>query len=123
MSFVQIVEDDEEFEYPIGESVFGLRRFNTEIYRTIKRKHTRPPKFRRGIKIEQVDDDAINEDLLDYMIKWWKKVRSPTSGKDVECTKETKVRLPGSVQVEIIEACDQDSIMSSPDDDADKKKG
>jgi hypothetical protein len=119
--YVTIVEEDEEFEHQIGESIFGLRRFNTEIYRQIRKRHTKAPKFRRNQMIDQIDEDAINADLLDYMIKWWKKVKSSVTGKDVECTKENKLKLPGSAQVEIIEACDQDGIMTEIAED--KKKG
>lgn len=111
MSFIEIIEDSETFELAIGESSFTLRRFDSQSYKDIEKRHTtRTKNLRQGGWIKEVDDYAVNEDLLDYMIVDWKNIRSPLTGQDVECTKAMKNKLPGSVKVQIIEACDADSI-------------
>jgi len=113
MSFIEIIEDQETFELAIGESNFTLRRFDSQIYKEIEKRHTtRTKNFRQGGWIKEVDDYAVNEDLLDYMIIDWKNIKSPLTGQDVECTKVNKNKLPGTVKVQIIEACDADSISS-----------
>jgi len=113
MSFIEIIEDQETFELAIGESSFTLRRFDSQIYKEIEKRHTtRTKNFRQGGWIKEVDDYAVNEDLLDYMIIDWKNIKSPLTGQDVECAKVNKNKLPGTVKVQIIEACDADSISS-----------
>ena len=122
MSFIEIIEDQETFELAIGESSFNLRRFDSQIYKDIEKRHTtRTKNLRQGGWIKEVDDYAVNEDLLDYMIIDWKNIKSPLTGDDVECTKANKNKLPGTVKVQIIEACDADSI-SSGDHEIKKKK-
>ena len=76
--------------------------------------------FKRGQQIIEVDDDLINDDLLDYMINGWQNIKNPVTAKDEPCTRENKIRLPGSVKVEIVEACDQDSIISEVKEKAEK---
>jgi len=111
MSFIEIVEEEETFELKIGKSTLTLRRFDTEVYRKIEARHTKKQKnFRQGGWIKEVDDFAVNEDLLDYMIVGWKDVKSPITGEDVPCSREMKIKLPSSVKIEIIEACDSDNI-------------
>ena len=114
MSFIEIVEDGETFELEVGGSKLTLRRFDTSLYKEIEKRHTTKQKnYRQGGWIKEVDDFAVNEDLLDYMIVGWENVKSPTTGEDVPCTKEKKNKLPGSVKVRIIEECDVDSITGS----------
>ena len=114
MGFIEIVEEEETFELKRGESTLTLRRFDTEFYRKIENRHTKKQKnFRQGGWIKEVDDFAINEDLLDYMVVGWKDVKSPITGQDVSCTREMKIKLPSSVKLEIIEACDSDNITSA----------
>ncbi|MBW2606144.1 MAG: hypothetical protein JRD05_00765 [Deltaproteobacteria bacterium] len=111
MSFIEIVEEEEEFRLDIGESFFILRRFDSAVYRRIEKKHTTKKKnFRSGETIATVDDHAVNEDLLDYMITGWGNIKSPTTGEDVPCERSNKFKLPGSVKVQITEACDSESI-------------
>ena len=118
MSFIEIIEDQETFEFQIGESTLTLRRFDTSIFKEIEKRYTTKSKnLRQGGWIKEIDEYAVNEDLLDYMIVDWKNIKSPISHEDVACTKEMKNKLPSSVKVQIIEACDVDSITSS-----DKKK-
>ncbi len=111
MSFIEIVEDSETFELEIGESKLILRRFDSEIYKQIEKRHTKKEKnYRTGQWIRDVDEFEVNADLLDYMIIEWKDVKSPITGEDVACTREMKIKLPGSVKMRVIEACDVDSI-------------
>jgi len=109
--YIEIVEEEEKFELPIGESVFELRRFGSDVYRRIEKKHTTKKKnTRTGLFVEEKDEYAINADLLDYMITGWRNIKSPVTGEDVPCEKAVKQKLPGVVKVQIVEACDADSI-------------
>ncbi len=111
MGFIEIVEEQEEFRLDIGESFFMLRRFDSEVYRRIEKKHTKRTKnYRTGEMVREVDEYAVNADLLDYMITGWGKVKSPTTSQDVSCERSIKLKLPGSVKMQITEACDSDSI-------------
>jgi len=122
MGFIEIVEEEETFEYPIGDSTLILRRFDSELYRDIEKRHTKRHKnLRQGGWIDDQDTYAINADLLDYMVTGWKDVKSPTTGEDVPCTREMKLKLPNVVKVEILEACDADSITSDAGGKPEKK--
>jgi len=111
MPFIEIVEADETFDLWIGDSKLTLRRFDSETYKQIEKKYTKKEKnFRSGGWIKDVDEYAVNEDLLDYMIVSWEGIKSPTTGGDVPCTRENKLKLPGSIKVRIIEECDADHI-------------
>jgi len=111
MSFIEIVEEGENFDLEIGDSTLHLRRFDSELYKRIEKKHSKKEKnLRTGQWIKDVDEYAVNEDLLDYMIVDWKGIKSPGTGEDVPCIKENKIRLPGTIKVRIIEACDAESI-------------
>ena len=123
MGFIEIVEEGETFELPIGDSILILRRFDSELYRDIEKRHTKRHKnLRQGGWFEEQDTYAINDDLLDYMIVDWKHVKLPTTGEDVPCTRENKLKLPGTVRVTILEACDVDSITSGDARPAGEKK-
>lgn len=111
MGFIEIVEEQETFELKIGESMLTLRRFDSKVYRDFEKDHTTNKKnYRTGDISKEVDEYAVNLDLLDFMIISWKNVKSPTTGEDVSCDKKTKAKLPGSVKMRITEACDSDSI-------------
>jgi len=111
MSFIEIVEDQETFELEIGESILELRRFDSTVYNRIEKKHTKKEKHgRTGQIFRDVDEHAVNEDLLDYMILGWRNVKSPTTGEDVPCERAYKLKLPGTVKLQAIEACDTESI-------------
>jgi len=123
MSFIEIVEEQETFEYAVGDSTLILRRFDSEVYRDIEKRHTRRQKnLRQGGWIEEQDTYAINADLLDYMVVDWKDVKSPTTGDDVPCTRENKLKLPNSVKVAVLEACDTDSITGNSRAEGAEKK-
>jgi len=111
MPFIEIVESEESFELPISDSVLTCRRFDSETYRQIEKKHTKKNKnHRSGVIFSETDDYAVNADLLDYMILDWKGIHSPLTKKEVPCTRENKLKLPGVIKVRIIEACDADSV-------------
>jgi len=111
MAFIEIVEEQEEFRLDIGESFFNLRRFDSEAYKRIEKKHTKRKKnYRTGQWEVEVDDYAVNADLFDYMITGWGEIKSPLTHEDVPCEKVSKLKLPGSVKIQITEACDSDSI-------------
>ena len=113
MAYIEIVEDQETFELEIGDSRLKLRRFNAEEHKQIEKRHTKKEKnLRSGQWIRDTDDYAVNEDVLDYIILGWEGIKSPVTGEDVPCTKEMKQKLPGSVKLRILDACDADSISS-----------
>jgi len=109
-NYVEIVEEQESFDFPIGDSVFQLRRLASAKYKEIQKKYTTTKKDRQGRPYIDVDEDAVNEDLLDYLIIGWGIIKSPTSGQDIECTYDNKQKLPGTVKQKIIEACDTERV-------------
>lgn len=124
MLYIEIVEDKESFELEIGDSKFTLRRFDSETYRQIEKRYTKKTKnHRTGIVFTETDDYEVNAELLDYMILGWSGIKSPVSKEDVPCTKENKLKLPGSVKVRILEACDADSVTSSAGDEGKGESG
>ena len=111
MGFIEIVEKEETFQLKIGESLLTLRRFDSAVYKEIEKEHTTNKKnYRTGVMSKEVDEYAVNLDLLDHMIVGWQHIKSPTTGEDVPCDKKTKGKLPGTVKLKITEACDSDSI-------------
>jgi len=114
MAYIQIIEEDERFELRIEDSVFSLRRFDSTIYSRIEKKHTKNIKNRKtGAVTVEIDNNAVNADLLDYIICDWSGIQSPTTKTDVPCTKENKLRLPSNIKVQVLEACDADYIVST----------
>ena len=87
MPKVQIISKTESFEVAIGESVFVLRRPSRQVLAEIRKRHTRrvtrdePGAFPE----EVVDDQAIEQDMVDYVIQAWRGVAGP-DGQDVPCT-------------------------------------
>lgn len=119
MAYIEIVEDQETFDLEIGDSTLTLRRFDSEVYKKIEKKHTKKEKnYRTGQVIRDIDEYAVNADLLDYMIVDWKEIKSPTTGEDVPCVKEMKNKLPGAVKIQITEACDSESITTEKKTDS-----
>ena len=110
--FIEIIEEQETFRLNIGESYFDLRRFDSEKYNEIEKEHTKKHKnYRTGEMVtDPPDENAINADLLDYMIVGWGNIKSPTTAKDVSCERAMKLKLPGKIKLQITEACDSESI-------------
>lgn len=111
MSFVTIVAEDESFNLKVGDSVFHLRRFTSAQYRQIEKRHTKKY-WKRGQQVVEVDEDAVNNDILDYIITGWENIKHPKSREDVPCTIENKIALPSNVKIQINEACDAEDIFT-----------
>ena len=69
---------------------FKVRYLLPEKIRQLRKNHVKM-KMKRGQLQEVVNDDAYNEDLVDYMVVDWKGVE--LKGKPVECNKENKLLL------------------------------
>ena len=111
MGFIEIVDEEERFELRMEDTVFQLRRLSAEIYNDIVKRHTRRSgRDRQGRWIEERNEEEIDRALLDYVIVGWKGVVHPVSKKEIECSRDMKMRLPGSVRLEILEATDARNI-------------
>jgi len=110
--FVEIIDRDEEFQLTIGGSTFDLRRLDPDEYERIEKLHTTWKRNRAagGMRYPVVDNLEVNKDLLDYCIKGWHDVINPVTKAEVECTRATKWKLPGTVKVQINEACDVEAV-------------
>jgi (2Fe-2S) ferredoxin len=104
-SFIEVVTDDEEIPLKVGDSTIWYRRFDIEEYNRIVKRWTTKGKINRatGERILHTDDQGVSNDLLDYLIKRWENIKHPKTKKDVECTKEMKLKLPTDIRLEILD--------------------
>ena len=111
MSFIEIVSDDERNVYELGESKIIYRRFDSEVFYKIQKKHTQKKGInkRTGLPNVETDDKAINDELLDWLIVEWTGIHHPQTGQDVPCTKENKLKLPSSIKTQLIERADAEN--------------
>jgi len=100
-TFVQIIEEEEKFEFPIGDSTFFLRRCDGPKVREFERKHTKEIQQPNGTLIKVIDNDAVNDDVFDYMVRDWKDVVDKNQ-KPLLCERDIKLKLPGIVKDQIL---------------------
>lgn len=84
---------------PDPDAVYTLRSLSVAVAREIGKRHTRlefDPKTHR--KVEIVNGEAVNDDVVDYIIAGWTGIAG-----DVPCTKENKLKLPVPVQKALLE--------------------
>ena len=103
MGKVQIISREEAFEVQVGDSVFVLRRLTRDVLAESRRRHTRTvaPDEPGGTPRDEVDGEAVNDDIVDYVIQAWRGV-SDHRGAEVDCTRENKLALPGTVLGELL---------------------
>jgi hypothetical protein len=75
------------------------------VIEKMNKKHSCLERAANGQKVRQTDEDAVNRDILDYVIIDWKNIKHPITGEDVPCTTGIKVKLPGEVKNHILDAC------------------
>jgi hypothetical protein len=109
MGFITIIDENECFKLKIGDSEFKLRRFDSQHYAKLVKKHTHKY-WKRGQECSEIDETSLNAELYDYIIQGWTNIKHPITNEDVPCIVENKVKLPSSVKVKIIEECDSDSL-------------
>ncbi len=97
MGKIQIISAREAFDVQIGESVFTIRRLHRDVIANSRRRHTRivPAEEPGAQPRTEVDEQAVNDDLVDYVIQAWTGVTGP-GDEDVPCTLENKLALPTS---------------------------
>jgi len=120
--FLEIIDPEETFELRIGESVLVLRRLDEPALKEIRKRHTRKQtEFvnHRPVRVEVTDEDAVNADVLDYVIVGWRNVRHPVTKAEVPCTRENKLRLPGKAKLRVLNACDAESLAEVADGEGD----
>lgn len=122
--FVEIVTDDERNELWIDDSVIYYRRFDSQVYRDIEKRHSKNKgRDRTGQPIIETDQAAINDDVLDYVITGWGTVVNPTTKEPVPCTREYKLKLSASVRLQVIQMADSDRTMGPREEDQKKTSG
>lgn len=82
------VRDADLIEGGDKETVFTLRKITPEKQRELRKRHTRPGNYRRH---ESINDEALQDDLIDYIVAAWSGVVS--SGQVVPCERAYKLRL------------------------------
>lgn len=108
--FIEIVTEDEQSTMVVGESKIFYRRFSKDKYEEITKRYTEQTGAdRQGKPAYYTDDQAVNDDLLDYIIMDWENVKHPTTKEDVECSKKNKLALPGNVKLQLIDKANASS--------------
>lgn len=118
--FIEIVTEDERNVFESGESKIFYRRFDSEVFYRIQKKWTTKKGIdkRTGMPRTETDDKAVNDELLDWLIVGWENIKNPKTGKDVECIKENKLKLPSSIKTALIERADAESTQREAEDQA-----
>lgn len=83
-------------------SVFNLRVIPKEVENRLRKKHNRF-EFVRGARVDDFQSADFVADVIDYAVQGWSGVT--TNGREIPCTKETKVRLPEPIKAEIVRLC------------------
>jgi len=108
-NLIELMDDTEEIPVYFGnnrEQTIWIRRLSSTKLREFTKKHTsRKGRDRAGIPIEKVNEDAVDNDILDWMITRWENVPIPgTKGKEMApCTREFKTKLPPLARAELME--------------------
>lgn len=109
--FIEIIEEDETFSKTFGGSILHGRRFSSETLKQIRKRHTKHSRNRQtGMMTPETDEDAVNDDLIDYIITGWDNVKSPTTGDAVPCNRENKLKLPGPIKAQFVDEATTDNI-------------
>lgn len=125
--FIEIVMDDEKFAYRNGDSTIFYRRFDQAIVSRIQKKWTSPDGVNRrtGEKRTKLNNEEWYADMLDYIIVGWDNIMYPAgsaqAGKAVECTRETKCKLPARIREEIWELAESEGTLDPEEKEAQKK--
>lgn len=119
--FVEIVTEDERNELRIDDSTIYYRRFSSDVYREIERRHTRRRgNDRAGQPIVDIDHGKINDDVLDYTITDWKDVIHPVTKEPLPCSREWKLKLPASVRLQVIQSADAEKTIGASEEEQKK---
>jgi len=102
---IELISRDEciELRDASGDVVLGIRRMDPDLVTECRRRHTvhhdaeRPGERPR----DEVDERAVDMDLYDYLILWWRGVTLP-GGAEAPCTRENKWRLPAGLKGQIL---------------------
>ncbi|KMY69142.1 hypothetical protein AAU61_06425 [Desulfocarbo indianensis] len=90
---IQIIDPEERFRVEIDGAGLFIRRIDSAALMAIERR-------RQG----EGNRQAINDDVLDYVLLDWEGVSSPLGDSQVPCTRENKLRLPTSVKLKVLAA-------------------
>lgn len=123
MGFVEIVTADEKSCYEHEESKFYYRRFDNDVYETIRKKYTKTKGWnaRANAPKVEVNEAKINEELFNYILIDWDDVYYPKKDHNdpneklraVPCTDEFKKHLPSTVKTAIINLADAESTQGT----------
>lgn len=119
---LQLVSENEEFEYKYGESTVWIRRL--EYHKLMEFRAKATAEVQALIKAGEIDimdagreiQRRENEMTIDYCVRRWDKVVFPGEEKDAVCNFENKLRLPGDAKTGILSKVNLNSI-------EEKKKG
>ncbi len=77
-------------EYEDGVKI-KIRPWTPAKYNELRKKHT---KYQRimGQRVEEVDEEALNNDMIDYIIEDWEGI-GLANGEPAPCTREMKLKL------------------------------
>jgi hypothetical protein len=88
------------------ETRYKVRRLTLDKHREITKRHTKPGTYRRPEG--KVDQDAIQDDLFDYVLTAWEGVNA--SGEAVPCEWESKRLLDVPRRVALLDAAGMNDL-------------
>lgn len=88
------------------DTFYTIRRLTLDKHREISKTHTKPATFRR--QFEKRDEEAIQDDLFDYVLVGWKGVVA--GGKPVPCEWEQKKLLDIARRIALLDLAGMNEI-------------
>lgn len=104
------VTDAEVIQGGDKETVYTIRRLTLDTHREITKKHTKPANYRRP---ERRDDNAIQDDLFDYVLVGWKGVVA--KGEPLPCVWEHKKLLDVARRIALLDLAGMNEIAAAED--------
>ncbi len=123
---VQLLDGDESLDVKDSElegvdsgdpeTVYVARRLTSEVIRRVRKLHTNTKRNRRNGSMEtDTDDEAVQDDLLDYALTDW---RGPTlKGQPAPCTRFNKINgLDAVRKAALLIAAGVNRLTSAPEE-------
>jgi hypothetical protein len=107
--YIEIIDDGDTFTWAVPgyqKARMTLRKVSNADRDRVQEQHTRV-KFDRGVRRDVQDTAAIGKAWLDLAIVDWDGFLIRTNGQRVplECTVETKSKLPEALKADVIRMC------------------
>src|SRR5436190_21251865 len=92
------------------DTAYTVRRLTLDKHREITKRHTKPATYKKG---ERRDEDAIQDDLFDYVLVGWKGV--VVKGAPVPCDWEHKKLVDVARRIALLDIAGLNEIAAAED--------